>query len=86
MHLVQGAPMATAKKTSTAKKSSAEPATPVAATKRAPRKKAAETTLPESVATPVAEPPKVVKAAKPGKTQTTLSASAPWPFPTYSKP
>ena len=73
--------MATAKKTAPAKK---------AAAPKAPTKKAvpSESTA-EVSAQPVTEKPAPAKRsskATGGSTQTTLSTSAPWPFPTYSKP
>jgi hypothetical protein len=62
---------------------------PAAVAKKATRKKA-QTALPgtavvSEVATPTVAAP-VAKPAKPGKAQTVHSATAPWPFPTYSKP
>lgn len=81
--------MATAKKTSSAKIASATQPKEVAAEtvrKRAPRKKTEATVANENTLTPTEGTTPTIKAIKNGKAQTTLSATAPWPFPTYSKP
>lgn len=72
--------MATAKKTAPAKKA--------AATKTTTKKAMPSESTAEVSAEQVTEKPAPVKRASKatGGAQTTLSTSAPWPFPTYSKP